>query len=41
MGVFLPQYADELAAFAGVGLVPHGDVVLDEGLDIAHGRNMA
>ena len=31
MGVFLPQCADELAAPLGVGLVPHGDVVLDEG----------
>jgi hypothetical protein len=41
MGVFLPQCADELAAFADVRLVPHGDVVPDEGLDVAHGRSMA
>jgi hypothetical protein len=41
VGVFLPQCADELAPPAGVSLVSHGDVVLDEGLDVAHGQNMA
>src|SRR5260370_25016727 len=41
LGVFLPKGADQRAAPLGIGLVPHGDVVLDEGLQGAHGADMA
>src|SRR5690349_10576810 len=40
-GVFLPQGADQLPAPLGVGLVPHGDVVLNEGLHVGHGQDLA
>src|SRR5690349_8786961 len=40
-GVFLPEGADQDTAPLGVGLVPHGDVVLDDDLQVAHGQHVA
>jgi hypothetical protein len=40
MGILLPQSADQAATALDIGLVPHGNVVLDEAWQVAHAPNM-